>query len=382
MSHLRVSLAKLFFIFALIVGFTACENAGSTIAGNPNLNGGQPVVTMGKLTDGKVMVTMPLDVFGASSDDVAGATVDIRRNGSSYFSGLAATDYYVDSHQAVIFYLSNLAAGDEMEFDVARVDGQEDTYSGTVSDTEDTYAIDEEATIESANIIEPAVAIINLAATDGRMSDSYTDNTVTSEIDEQFSDLTRRVVRTLVAAQPRNAESGSTTVDYASDCTENGSIQVAGPATFTSTDTTLDMEASVTVTLNDCEQEIQVEVDNGDCTYTQTIDGSLSLELNWHYDADEEEGTGDSTLISNGLLTLTTEFEYSLEINLTSNDEFDFMDAETTSGTVTLNGAVYDIELLHALTAATDTADFCPGNASSSDSSSGDGSISLPSTAD
>lgn len=150
---------KLIYILVLSVLFvSACSdsNEGTSIAGNSTSP--LPTITIGKLTDGKATITMPLAVFGDSEDDLDDARIAIYRNGTTLTSSLNPVPYYVESIEAVQFVLSGLVSGDVLMF-VITVSSDETTYEGTVSGDANTTASNE--LFSSLTETTPNITFIN-----------------------------------------------------------------------------------------------------------------------------------------------------------------------------------------------------------------------------
>lgn len=89
-------------------------------------------ISLGALSSGKSKISIPLECFGSSPADVEDATFDIELNGGTLTSNVAAEKYYHEDDEAVVFYLSNLESGDDIEITLTTDEGTS-VYSGSFS---------------------------------------------------------------------------------------------------------------------------------------------------------------------------------------------------------------------------------------------------------
>lgn len=384
MIHLINACQKHLVLIAWFVALCACGGSGTTIAGNPNINGTQPVITISKLVSGKATITIPLGVFGDDSAAVDGAAIDIDRNDSRLVSDIDAIKYFHDDSESVVFALNSLASGDVLIFFITQTDDSEDTYLGLVSGDEDTYAVSVEATVDAANLIEPALTIIHLAATDGRMSETFSDNSEspTSSVGELIA-LHLSQQRFLTT---RNAASQSEDLDadFASDCNVSGNIHITGTAHIESNDSLVSWTMDYHIDFDNCEQEIEVDVADGHCDFTQKLNGSVDGYFSYEQqDGIDYDETPTEFTLANGSFTLTENGNsHSLSLNAESSDvDFSSYADSVITGSVIVDGLGYDIFALDSLTENTVGSTFCPGDFSSgAASNSADTDIDNPST--
>lgn len=114
----------------------ACASAGTTAVGNA---GGSTQSTLMAISigaiddDGDADVSIPLEIFGDSTDDVDDATVDVDRNGERYVRGLDASSYYNQVAAAVRFTMTDLSDGDVITITINLETGDDTVFLGTVS---------------------------------------------------------------------------------------------------------------------------------------------------------------------------------------------------------------------------------------------------------
>jgi len=130
--------SKIFLLFFIAVAITNCSSAdrfnqGTTIVGNTSSSPAQQTISIGKLSSGSATITIPLIVFGDSTDDLTGATIDVKVNDEITIDGINAANYYNGVLQAVAFVLSSLRDGDVLQFLIRRSDGTTVTFTGAVT---------------------------------------------------------------------------------------------------------------------------------------------------------------------------------------------------------------------------------------------------------
>lgn len=147
---MKTKILFLIIIPLLFCGACAQENKGSTEVGNPTpTTSPSEKITIGKLSeDGKSAISIPLTIFGATENDLEGATIIISVNGEVKHT-VSPSPFFHESEQVVKFLLSWLAKDNQLSFEINKKDGTSETYSGTVSDTEDTIATLEEDPVAS-----------------------------------------------------------------------------------------------------------------------------------------------------------------------------------------------------------------------------------------
>lgn len=136
------TLKSIIILCVLSLFLVQCDaNKGTTIVGNPSVNPTETVVSIGQLdSDGISLITIPLEIFGETEDDLEGASIDILVNEAPIISGINPQEFYQSSRRAVTFNLNRLKLGDILEFVISRADGTILKYRGTVSDEEESSA--------------------------------------------------------------------------------------------------------------------------------------------------------------------------------------------------------------------------------------------------
>ena len=127
---------KLSLLLIMLVFLASCSNKGSTTVGNPAPSTEGQKVVMSQLTSGTTTVTISLSVFGDTSDDVIGASVDVDVNQIRTISDLPAQDYFNSTQQSVVFEVNSLTDGDEVAVLITENTGEKVSYEATVSSTD------------------------------------------------------------------------------------------------------------------------------------------------------------------------------------------------------------------------------------------------------
>lgn len=123
----------------LLILFFAVSCAGTTIADNPATTDAS-TITMAALSAGSTTASMPLALFGDDETSLSNVTIDVAVNETTVETDISAVDNFNDTTQAVEVDVADLEDGDTVAFDVHFPTGTTDTYSGTVSATEDSSA--------------------------------------------------------------------------------------------------------------------------------------------------------------------------------------------------------------------------------------------------
>ena len=137
-----------FIIFSLLL--CACEDPGkiyeqhgTTVVGNTTPS--TQNIDIGKLDpEGKVLIKIPLLVFGFDKEDLEDAHVTIYNNDKIHGIIKSPLNLYNTLKQFVIFTLSALSDGDTLEFIIQKDDESIDRYIGQVFAEESSKASKEE----------------------------------------------------------------------------------------------------------------------------------------------------------------------------------------------------------------------------------------------
>ncbi|MCP5464555.1 MAG: hypothetical protein H7A33_05990 [Deltaproteobacteria bacterium] len=133
---------QLFSIFAALFFLTsiACDNNVSQVSVDADVNPEELTITIGQIydLDSGSFVAIPLGVFGTTTDDLNGATINIYFNGALVDQLDASAFFY--STGDVRFYLTPVTDGDVLGFGITRADGGTLYYEGTASADEDSLA--------------------------------------------------------------------------------------------------------------------------------------------------------------------------------------------------------------------------------------------------
>lgn len=153
MSPLVRNILLYLMVFAMAPLAVHCDcncgggSQGTTQVGNSSSSPGTgPTVVVGKAdqTNQESQVTLPLAVFGPDENSLAGASVDVSVN-DTFSSHVTALENYDATNQEVVFTVEDIQEGDVISLTVRKSDGTYETFSATVSNTEDAIAVSSES---------------------------------------------------------------------------------------------------------------------------------------------------------------------------------------------------------------------------------------------
>ena len=295
---------KLSIVLILIVFFSSCDRNQDTLSDiNGSIDPTLYSISIGKLMpDDGVLISIPLEVFGGSQENLSGSTISLFQNGALISKGIDASSFYYSN--SVKLYFRTTSDGATLGFLINTAAGSELYYEGSVSALENSEAL-------------TAVFSGSVSLTTGEVSQFFEDNQTANgdATGNTFSGAYTVSYSTMIFSSDCDATflsqtgfevSGLMSTEEISDLITNGKTISDKSVSITQTDASLIWEDSTSA-------EDFSGVINSDGSFT-LFDGTYVNEKNYFYTF--IEGSFDSAASTfTGTLTSKIELDGQAIIN-------------------------------------------------------------------
>ncbi|MBF0105719.1 MAG: hypothetical protein HQM16_10385 [Deltaproteobacteria bacterium] len=239
----------LFFLYPVFVclALVACSGADRITTPADEL---PQIVTLGTISSGSSVVTIPLSVIDATASDVDGITIDIYANGTlTSLENISGTEYYHQTLEAIRFSISGLTGGETIDIVINIGHATAITYSGTASASADVTATETESESVTLGALSGGASLVTIPLLVIDVTSSEIENiTIDTYINDVLASANMAAEsnydETLSAVQfsitgLAGGETAEITLDFGdgTTITYTGTISASADATATATET-------------------------------------------------------------------------------------------------------------------------------------------------